>query len=151
MYHAACKVLLQPLNRSYSQLTFSIFSKYVVLALGQLVHLCPFPLYPALLPMTSTTRGSRAKVIMRYTGVLLPVLFMLVLACTSWSIVAGCKGKPNHSLLLPFLLTVLFVMLYTYSLLNDEPSSNIPIPKGVSSCTGAWLLAYLDFGTPPTL
>ena len=56
MYHAACKVLLQPLNRSYSQLTFSIFSKYVVLALGQLVHLCPFPLYPALLPMTSTTR-----------------------------------------------------------------------------------------------
>ena len=70
---------------------------------------------------------------------------------TSWSIVAGSKGKPNHSLLLPFLRTVLFVMLYTYSLLNSEPSSNIPIPKGVSSCTGAWLSAYLDFGTPPTL
>ena len=69
---------------------------------------------------------------------------------TSWSIVAGSKGKPNHSLLLPFLRTVLFVMLYTYSLLNSEPSSNIPIPKGVSSCTGARLSAYLDFGTPPT-
>ena len=139
MYHAACKVLLQPLNRSYSQLTFSIFYKVrrSCPGSGQLVHLCPFPLYPALLPMTSTTRGSRAKVIMRYTGVLLPVLFMLVLAYTSWSIVAGRKGKPNHSLLLPFLLTVLFVMLYTYSLLNGEPSSNIPIPKGVSSCTGA--------------
>ena len=44
---------------------------------------------------------------------------------------------------------LLLVMLYTYSLLNGEPSSNIPIPKGVSSCTGAWLSAYLDVGTPP--
>ena len=94
---------------------FQFFVKYVVLALDQLVHLCPFPLYPALLPITSTSRTSRAKVIMCYTGVLLAVLFMLVLAHTSWSNVAGSKRKSNHSLLLPFLLTVLFVMLYTYS------------------------------------